>query len=358
MPSDEIIWGDWTGVDLVRRLYHWLAIEVWSCHKFADHLNNLGVPTAYTKDGRLVKVGERKERTQGKWRAGRIRNIVVQPVYKGEQHYGRRTTKTGGRKVIISEVPALVPKEIWEAAQKTLSGNRLMAKNTKRYYLLKSVIRCGSCGLTYIANRGRGFPWYRCNGRLTDRGPIPERCPSKALKGPVIERLVWDDVERFLRDPRDILEELSQEQEMDAGVAIVEAERITLEGVLADLVQRRKNAIDLNLRGTTTYPQMDDQLGRIINEKEGVQKRLDELRESTTEAEEPINPDLLEELRRRLDEGLDDLQRQEIARMLVRQITVHTEETPEGKKAKVLIEYRFPAVVNTFTDTDSWPPPV
>ena len=84
MPSDEIIWGDWTGVDLVRRLYHWLAIEVWSCHKIADHLNNLGVPTAYTKDGRLVKVGERKERTQGKWRAGRIRNIVVQPVYKGE----------------------------------------------------------------------------------------------------------------------------------------------------------------------------------------------------------------------------------------------------------------------------------
>ena len=98
VPSDEIIWGDWTGVDLVRRLYHWLAIEVWSCHKFADHLNNLGVPTAYTKDGRLVKVGERKERTQGKWRAGRIRNIVVQPVYKGEQHYGRRTTKTEGER--------------------------------------------------------------------------------------------------------------------------------------------------------------------------------------------------------------------------------------------------------------------
>jgi len=36
--------------------------------------------------------------------------------------------------------------------------------------------------------------------------------------------------------------------------------------------------------------------------------------------------------------------------LLVKQITVHTEDTPEGKKAKVLIEYRFPAVVNTFTD--------
>ena len=62
------------------------------------------------------------------------------------------------------------------------------------------------------------------------------------------------------------------------------------------------------------------------------------------------NPDLLEELRRRLDEGLDDIQRQEVVRLLVKQITVHTALTADGKKAKVLIEYRFPAVVNTSTD--------
>ena len=46
-----------------------------------------------------------------------------------------------------------------------------------------------------------------------------------------------------------------------------------------------------------------------------------------------------------------------MVRLLVKQITVHTEDTPEGKKAKVLIEYRFPAVVNTFMDRDSWLPP-
>ena len=41
-------------------------------------------------------------------------------------------------------------------------------------------------------------------------------------------------------------------------------------------------------------------------------------------------------------------------KLLVRRITVHTDVEPEGKNAKVLIEYRFlDAVVNTSTDMDS-----
>ena len=357
VPGDEIIWVDWTCADLVTKIYGWLAIEGWSCPKIAKHLNALGVPTAYAKDDRLVKVGERKERTQGKWRAARIRNLVVNPVYRGEQQYGRRSTKPDGRDIITAEVPAIVSREIWEAAQKTLSGNRVMAKNTKRHYLLKSVIRCGNCGLTYIANLNRGFPWYRCNGRLTDRGPIEGRCTAKGLKGTDIEALVWDDVERFLRDPGDILEELSQEREMDAGAAIIEAERMTLENAMVDLARRRRKAIDLNTRDRISDAELDELLEEIAREQEGVQNRLEEIQATRTEPVEPLSPDLLEGLLRRLDEGLDDIQRQEVVRLLVKQITVHTEDTPEGKKAKVLIEYRFPAVVNTFMDRDSWLPP-
>lgn len=39
-----------------------------------------------------------------------------------------------------------------------------------------------------------------------------------------------------------------------------------------------------------------------------------------------------------------------MVRILVKGITVYTEGEGKGKKAKVLIEYRFPGVVNTFTD--------
>lgn len=214
-PSGEIIWGEWTEAELVRNIYHWLAIEGWSCRRIATHLNSLGVPTAYGKDGKLVKIklGQRKERTQGVWRPGRIRNLVKNPTYKGEIEYGKRSIKNPGREVISASGPALVSKEIWQAAQETLSGNRLMAKNTKRHYLLKSVIKCRSCGLTYIGNWGRGFHWYRCNGRLTDRGPIPERCLSKPLNGPDLDAVVWDDVERFLRDSGALLDERKDQRD-------------------------------------------------------------------------------------------------------------------------------------------------
>ncbi len=43
----------------------------------------------------------------------------------------------------------------------TLSVNRLIAKNTKRNYLIKTVMRCGICGKTYLGSWGRGFAWYR-----------------------------------------------------------------------------------------------------------------------------------------------------------------------------------------------------
>jgi site-specific DNA recombinase len=342
---------------LVRQIYHWLAVEGWTCPRIAQHLNSLGVPTAYTKDERLVRRGQRKERTQGWWRPGRIRSLVTNPVYKGEQQYGRRSSKPEGREIISAQVPALVSEEVWQAAQETLASNRLMAKNTPCVYLLKSVIRCGGCGRYYIGSWGRGFPWYRCNGALTDRRPVQERCPAKALKGPDLEPLVWEDVKRFLRNPGDILEELTREREIDAGVAIAEAERVTLESTLGELQQRRKRAIDLNLRGRISEAELDELLVQIVREQEGVEERLKELQATLTEPGEPVDQDLLAEVRRRLDEGLDESQRQEVVQLLVKRITVHTEITPEGKRAKVLIQYRFPAVVETVTGRGSGRPP-
>ena len=357
VPSFVIIWGDWTEAELVRKIYHWLAIEGWSCPKIAQYLNSLGVPTAYTKDERLVRRGQRKERTQGLWHAGRIRNLVRNPIYKGELQYGRRSTKPGGREVIVATVPALVTKGMWDAAQETLSRNRKVAKNTHRVYLLKSVIRCACCGLTYIGSWGRGFPWYRCNGKMTDRGPIEDRCPAKGLKGPDIEGLVWDDIERFLREPGEILEELARERELDTGAAVSEAERIAMENSMVELAQRRKKAIDLNTRNRIFDAELDELLTEITHEQDGVEKRLRELQQNLAESQEPLDPDLLQEVRRRLDDGLDDIQRQEVVRLLVKQITVHTEVGEEEKKVRVLIEYRFPAVVNTSTDRGSSPPP-
>jgi site-specific DNA recombinase len=350
VPSNEIIWSDWTEADLVRKIYHWMAIDGWTCPRVTRHLNALGVPTAYTKDERLVRRGQRKEHTQGCWRPNRVLSIVTNPVYRGELQYGRRSTKPG-REVISAPVPALVTVEVWHAAQRTLALNRIIPKNTGRIHLLRSVIRCGGCGKRYIGCWGRGFVWYRCNGRLIDRSPIDQRCQSKAIRGPDLEMLVWDDIERFLHNPGDILEELTREREMEAGLAIAEAELVTLEAALEQLSQRRKKAIQLNLRDLISESELAELLVEIVREQEGIEERLKELQADLAQPVEPPSPDLLEELRRRLDEGLTETQRQEIVQLLVKGITVHTDVTIEGKKVRVLIEYRFPAVVNVNAGT-------
>jgi site-specific DNA recombinase len=69
--------------------------------------------------------------SQGLWRPGRIRNLVVNPVYKGVLQYGRRRSRTSKRtEVIDAPVDGLVSPELWEAAQRQLEANRIMAKNT------------------------------------------------------------------------------------------------------------------------------------------------------------------------------------------------------------------------------------
>ncbi|MBI2868495.1 MAG: recombinase family protein [Chloroflexi bacterium] len=364
-PSTETMWADLSEADVVRRLYNHLTLDGWSCVRIAKEFNGLGLPTDYIHDNREVEIkGQRKKHTQGVWRSGHIRNLVVNPIYKGVLQYGRRSDKPD-REVISKTIPslALVSEEVWNAAQETLKRNRTIGPSAGRVYLLKSVIKCGNCGLTYVAswNENRNQVWYRCNGHLTGRGPTEGRCTAKDVKGDYLEPVVWTDIDTFLRDPgSDLIKELAGEQEDNTSALVQEAERITLEKAMEQLAARRKNAINLGTRGRITDAELDELLDEITRKKAVVQEKLQALQPEVEE--EPIkqlDEDLVTELRKRLDAGLTPLQKQEIVRLLVKKITIYTEGAE--RKRRALIEYRFtkPAsvAVPTSTGRDSWRPP-
>jgi site-specific DNA recombinase len=356
IPDETIIWGDWTAADLVYHIYWWVGVEEKSCRWVSHELNLRNIPTSYYRDGR----GVRGKRTQGLWRPGRIRNLVVNPVYKGLLLYGRRRSRNSKRTDLIpGSVPPLVPSELWEAAQRTLAANRICAKNTQKVYLLRSVMVCGVCGLHYGGTPGRdGISWYRCNGQLTERGGIEGRCPGKSVRSDWLEPIVWGDIERWLWSPGDVLDDINLDQEQENQRAIIEAERITLQKALEGLAERRRRAVDLHVRSRIEDAELDDLLDEIGRERSILEERLARIVASEEEEPQALDANLLEELRGRLDSGLDEAARNEIVRLLVRRILVDTTVQEDGHKMlRIRIEYRFPAVPLSTTGRGSWPPP-
>jgi site-specific DNA recombinase len=343
VPDEAVVWADRSAADLVRDMYERLALRSQSCRAIAADFNAAGIPTHYTRDGR----GVRGKRTCGLWLAGRIRNLVVNPLYRGELRYGSRTAKRD-REVIAAPIGALVSPTLWEEAQAALARNRRCAKNTHRVYMLKGVVRCGICGLTYVGSWSNAAGWYRCGGQLVERGPIPGRCPGCAIRTDSIEPAIWADIERFLRDPGDVFDKLDGPAEREAQGAIAEAESITLARALEALESQRKQATALSIRGRLADGELDDELDRIDRERTALQARVAALQAPRAEIVPQEVHDLLAEVRARLDAGLTEEQRAEIVRLLVG-IVVHTDVTYGKRTAKAVVTYRFPCVVPTRT---------
>ncbi len=350
VPDETLVFADLSAAAVVRRIYERLGLGQVSCAVVADELNALGVPTHYARDRR----GIRGARTRGRWTAGRIRNLVINPVYAGELQYGRRTARRD-RAVISASITRLVSPELWSAAQETLARNRVCAKNTRRAYLLRGVIHCSICGLIYVGSQGRkATSWYRCNGRNRDRGPLGGRCTARIVRAGTLESVIWAEIERYLRDPGDVLDDLAREG--DGSAVAAEADALLLRRSLSRLDVEQARAINLAVKGILAEDLVGPELERIAAERLKLEARL-AATESPTGPELPESASgLLAEVRARLDAGLAIEARQEIVRLLVGRIELRDEIGADGMKSqRALVEYRFPGAVQVDTGIGSSP---
>src|SRR5262249_2042032 len=132
----------------------------------------------------------------------------------------RRTTSK--RPVVTRSVPAIVSEDTWKKAQANLKNHFLFsARSAKHKYLLRGLIKCKLCGLTYIgmkANGQKGKPllfYYKCNGANTPE-LLQTRCTAKSVRGDDLEKQIWTDIEKFLRNPGPVLAQIQQRLEADA----------------------------------------------------------------------------------------------------------------------------------------------
>ena len=341
--------------DVIRDVFRMSAVEKKSCRVIATRLNDSRIPCAYTRDDRLVARGKRRQRTSGMWRAGRVRGLITNKTYMGIHEFGKRT-KTN-RPPIARPVPAIVTETEWKKAQANLKAHMLFSvRGAKNKYLLRGLIKCGLCGLTYVGvvgNRRRPKvareSYYRCNGMHSPSVYMtPERkCQAKAIRGDELEAQVWSDIETFLRNPGPVLQQLHSRLEADAKGGEKTRQQITrLDGLLAKKAEERNRVLGLFRRGRLDDKALDQQMDEIGKEETALELQLEELRGKVTSSESiaatvSSAEALLAKLRKRLDGPISWEMKRQLVEILVAGIRVNTTESWGVKQAEITVNYRF-----------------
>jgi Recombinase zinc beta ribbon domain/Recombinase len=164
---------------------------------------------------------------------GRLHHILSDPVYTGTAYANRfeyvvpkkprrRAPRSGERtsrrprppeQWIAVPVPALVDQRTWDGIQARLARNAATSfrRNKKHDYLLRCLLRCGTCGLgihgCYFPGHGgrRGRRYYRCAGTDPLTTGRETKCPRARIEADALERVVWDHVAGLLSEPVQLL---------------------------------------------------------------------------------------------------------------------------------------------------------
>jgi site-specific DNA recombinase len=182
-----------------------------------------------TADGALPQRGQQ-------WRTSSIHRILRNRCYIGETAYNRRK-KVGKHQTVFRPqnewialaVPSIVSREIFDRAQSQLkrNGELLSGRNDKRFYLLRGLLRCASCGNRLAGCASHGRPFYRCGGH--DRLQLKVgRCRAASLPADKLEAFVIMAVRTVLKGGllrRKVEEHAVKLQAVDFDVELTKAQR-------------------------------------------------------------------------------------------------------------------------------------
>ena len=308
IDDDEAEW--------VRMIFRLCLHEGLGTEAIASRLNSMGVPTTY------VHRGVRRGRADGRWRGSIIAQVLHNETYTGSFRWAKHG------KVVEFEVPPIVPREVSEEAQAQLRSNLALAiRGAKHDYLLRGLIRCGSCGNTFVGHFFKRskyeYKYYVCSGKRKDRALIP--CRSPMIRADALEGAVWQDVENFVSNPGEVVEALRQEIARHKSPA-AEQEIEQLNRLLAGKGEERARMISFLRRDLISNDEAERELAEVSREETILRSRRDDLLMARKEHDDQQGrlltaEALLKTLQERLDNA-DFRTRQEVVRTLVREIKI------------------------------------
>jgi len=283
------------------------------------------------------------------WQLTTLDNWLRNAAAKGEYHQlryqkvepGQRRKPVGKRRKTgcierdrsqwnTVQVPPIVTPELWEAVQRRLDQNKALAlRNTHREYLLRGLVRCGTCGGHMSGWFGGDLRRYRCNHH--HKADIHgNRCSFTPVRAD-LEEPVWETVTRLLQEPEQLREELRKRREEGSPTReTAERELLLTQRRLKAIPQEQDRLVEGYGKGLVPDDRMRIRMDALKTDKEELERRAQELeRQLTTleltEEQEAQALAFAEKVRNGLT-NLEFAERQELLRLLVEDVTCYDDK--------------------------------
>lgn len=233
---------------IVQLIYNWYVNgdetgQRLSAGRIATRLSEMRVPTPGE-----TNPGYHRTRVPGMWHAYTILSIIERETYAGIWRFGVRIGSTRNERPkeewIEVDVPALVDRETWEAAQELRGQNKLFSRRNKQHdYLLSGLIRC-VCGRAMSGEYFSDHQYYTCTWRNNHHSRLEERtCWARSVRADAIEADVWDSIIDLFSNLEKLEKQLriAQQEELDA----LDPKLEELNAVEAMMVQTEADAVEI-----------------------------------------------------------------------------------------------------------------
>ena len=353
---------------VVRSIFHGLVHEQKSIGEIVRNLNAQKVPT---------------RRGAPRWDRATVWAILQNPAYVGRAAFGKTEASERGTLLrpirsksitprrakgahrdkppdqwIYIDVPAIVPRETFDAAKDQLARNKQMSRRNGRgqRYLLQGLTVCSCCGYAFYgktvsksaAKGGTRYAYYRCVGGDAYRFAGGRVCRNPQVRVDQLDEYVWQSICELLQDPSRMLEEWSR-RKSDGAPAELHDLRADAARILATHERSLKRLVDAYEAGAIL-------LEELKVRSEAVRARIEKARAEVADADRRLHEIIhlravvthLEDFAERVRKGLEALswlERQTILRTLVSKVEID--------ESGATIVYRLPPTAPPSNDQSS-----
>ena len=301
----------------------------------ARKLSAMQMPT-YADAGTRTRSRE-KERAWGQWNRSAIHDILRSETYAGVWRYGKRarrngkTTQNPDDDLLAVEVPPIVSRDVWEAAQERLTENRRKGgTKPKHEYLMSKRLRCGRCGLRMTGGgtqrKRRLYLYCRCPVGSNRGNGYARTCDMPSFDAERVDSAVWDWVESLLSDPVALTRGLIQhQQERDQANEPLRQRLQVVDDLLTDNKKQLDRLLDLYLASDFPREALTERKARLETTGQALENERASLAaqlEAQSLTDEQIQS--LEGFARKIAEGLVAAERDfETRRAVIEALDVH-----------------------------------